>query len=158
MESLLSKLRQIFYRHELRFVKRWLWRGRDLDKLPVIILLRANIRLGQAGHFFVNLCLVHRRVLNDSSASCHLLGMLQQVSVQVVHVAFAKPKLLVFTDEGLAEAKFLQQVVVGNELFLLLVNIDGFPVLALAAHRNVLNSHADTGPVHIIALRLVVRG
>ena len=83
--------------------------------------------------------------------------MFHQIGIKVVHIALTQSKFLILTDNVLAEAKLFEQVIVGDELLLLLIDVDEFPLLALAARIDMLDSYSDAWSIHIIVPGFVIR-
>ena len=87
-ESALGELGKTRDWHELGLVDRGLGRGSDLDVLPVIVLLRPDLRLPSADQVLVHLGLVGVRVLNRHCTGGDLCVSADDVVVEVLHGAF----------------------------------------------------------------------
>ena len=130
-----------------------LWWRRNFDEFPVIVLFCMDLAL--TDHLFVDLSLALFWVNVLDAAIFELPLCLDDVILQVDDNFVFQAKLLVLTDESLAEAKVLKQVVRRDQLLLVLAHRAAM-LTFLVALGAMLDRDSNCRPAHIKVLRLVI--
>lgn len=108
----MTKPGQLLDANQVFLINRHLWRRRDFNELPVVIFVLSNLGAFRRHLVDVDLRLDFLAVLHLYISVFHVLGMLHNIAIQVLHVALFQAEAFVLRDQRFIEAKCYEQIVV----------------------------------------------